>query len=167
MSIQKTSPLPSLKYPYSTITNMTSNCFNLDSPSVLTPTHNIGSNPLSISNLNPFLYSDTQQFHNHPSTSQLFNIISSSNPLTSHSIPHTTISPFSTPTTSSNTLSYTTHNPSSPPTNPPTFQEPTQTFNPPFLRTNVLNTQSLPTTHHSIVTTQPLNPSTLTPTRSI
>ena len=88
MSIQKTSPLPSLKRPYTTITNMTSNLFNLDSPSVSVPTRNIGPNPLSIPNLNPSLNSDTQQFHNHPSTSQLFNNISSSNPLTSHSIPH-------------------------------------------------------------------------------
>ena len=94
MSIQKTSPLPSPKRPYTTITNMTSNLFNLDTPSVSVSTHNIGPNLLSISTLNPFLNSDTQQFHNHPSTSQLFNAISSSNPLTSHSIPHTTNSLF-------------------------------------------------------------------------
>ena len=93
MSIQKTSPLPSLKRPYSTITNMTPNLLNLESPSVSVCTHNIGPNPISFSNLNPSLNSDNQHFHNHPSTSQLFNVTFSSSPIISHSIPHTTNSP--------------------------------------------------------------------------
>ena len=36
-SIQKTSPLPSLKRPYTTITNMTSSLFSLDSPTDIIP----------------------------------------------------------------------------------------------------------------------------------
>ena len=44
-SIQKTFSVPSLKRPYNTITNMTSNSFHLDSPPVSVPTHNIGPNP--------------------------------------------------------------------------------------------------------------------------
>ena len=87
MSIQKTSPLPSLKQPYTTITNKTSNLFKLDSPSdtIPVPTHNIGPNPLPKSNLNPPRNNINQQFINNPSTSQLFTINPSSNPLTSQS----------------------------------------------------------------------------------
>ena len=70
MSIQKTSPLLSLKRLYTTITNMTSNLFNLDSPSdtIPVPTHNIGPNPLPNSSLNPSLNNNTQQVNNNPST---------------------------------------------------------------------------------------------------
>ena len=72
ISIQKTSPLPSLRHLDTTIINMTSNLFHLDSPSVSVPTHNVGPNPLPISNLNPPLNNNSQQPNNTPTTSQFF-----------------------------------------------------------------------------------------------
>ena len=129
MSIQKTSPLPSLIRPYTTITNMVSILFNLDSPSdtIPVPTHNIGPNPLPNSILNPPLNNNNQQLNKNSSTSQLFTINSPRNSSTSLYIPHTTNSPFITPIPSPTTLAHNTHNPTSLITNtvfsnPLTFQ---------------------------------------------
>ena len=163
MSIRKTSPIPSLKRPYNTTTNMTSNLFNLDSPSDTIPvtTHNIDPNPPPNSNLNPPL-NNNQQPNSNPSTSQLFTITSPRNPSLSQYIPHTTNSPFVTPTSSPTSLAYNTHNSTSLITNTVfpnrhTFQQQTQCFFPPSFNPYTSNTQSLPTTQHNIITTQPIN----------
>ena len=127
---------------------MPSNLLNLESPSdtIHVPTHDICPNPLPNPNINPPLNNSNQQLNNNPSTSQLFTINSLRNPSTSQFIPHTTNSPFITPTSSPTTLAHKTHNPTFPPTNtvptnPLTFQQQTQTFNPPSPNPYIPNTQ--------------------------